>query len=96
MWKSAKEEGPDGSGSTGHGVCDGLKCITCSLRQRGQVDDRVNHFHHGIAKAVAGGTDNAGGVVPALQVRHQRAAGLLWETGNHRLHQTGKVVPSPD
>ncbi|EJB5741175.1 hypothetical protein MSV52_004664, partial [Escherichia coli] len=81
MRKSAKEEGPDGPGSTGHGVCDCPERATCNLRQRGLVDDRVNHFHHGIAKAVAGGSDNAGGVVPALQVRHQRAAGLLWETG---------------
>lgn len=96
MGKSAKEERPDGPCSSGHGMCDGLERATCNLWQRSQVYDRINHFHHGIAKAVAGGSDYAGSAVPDLQVRHQRAAGPLWETGNHRLHQTGQVVPPPD
>ena len=62
MWdvrrKSTEEVGPDRAGGAGYGMRHGLKGRAGNLRQRGQINDAVNHLHDRLAKAGAGAADN--------------------------------------
>lgn len=74
---------------------DGLKRTTGELRQRSQSNYSVYNLHGALAKTAAGCADNAAGAIARMQVRHQRTAGLLWETVDDMFNQSGQTVPLP-
>ena len=53
-----EEKSPQGACRAGDGVGHGMQRRTGHLRQRGQVNNLINHVHHGITKAAAGDVDN--------------------------------------